>query len=76
MDIEEFVKRLAIFCTLMQSKEGILSKSPKYLLTKFEVIMTVPYPENALDWENKRVYERWLETWMEYFKELHIPEVG
>jgi len=72
MNKKELVKRLAIFATLMQGQKGIVTKSPKYICQKFEIIMEVEYPENALDWINRQVYEKWLATWEEHLKELDI----
>ena len=36
------VKRLAAFCISMQHGEGIMSKSPDYLLEKHAIAMSLP----------------------------------
>jgi len=72
MDTQELVKRLAIFATLMQGQDGVVSKSPKYIYEKFRIVMdpSVRYPENVLDRVNKQIYEKWLKIWEEYIKEV------
>ncbi len=57
---KEFLRRLVIFSILMEANEGIVSKSPKYILETFNLVMTVPYPENLLDFSNKAKLDEWL----------------
>jgi hypothetical protein len=38
----EKVKRLVAFCILMQHGEGIMTKTPDYLLQKHHLAMTLP----------------------------------
>jgi len=64
-NMDELTRRLVIFCILMESRSGILGKSPAYILEKYNSVMNmdVPYPENVLDLPNREKYEKWLERW-------------
>jgi len=55
------VKRAVAFAIL----EGILSKSPEYIIEKFERAMTVDitFVAQFLDGSNRAVFNQWLKRW-------------
>ncbi|MBA7491274.1 hypothetical protein ES702_01819 [subsurface metagenome] len=59
------LKRLIVFCILMENGEGIMGKSPEYVESKFHSIRTRPYPDHMLDQDNAMKYERYLKNWLE-----------
>lgn len=63
MTEEEQVKRLVIFAILMENNKGILTKSTEYVMEKFLTVMAAPYPEEMLDWDNKRKFKEWCRRW-------------
>ena len=56
--------RLVIFSILMENGDGIIDKSPEYVLEKFHSAKDVPYPTELLDWSNKRKFKRYCELWI------------
>jgi len=61
----DIVRRLVIFCIIMESNNGIIDKDPKYVYEKYVQAITVPFPENMLDFTNFKKYKEWLEKWAE-----------
>ena len=63
---EEKLKRLVVFCILMETGKGILTKSPSYIAEKWAAASTVPLEvlPQLLDHENREKYRKWLETWI------------
>ena len=57
------VERLVVFAVLMETGKGIVTKSPGYIMEKFDAARSLPYPEKLLDSENTRKFERWKRTW-------------
>jgi len=64
-DKSEVVRRLVVFCIIMENNGGIIEKAPKYIYEKFIQAISVPYPENMLDFTNLKKYKAWLEKWAE-----------
>ena len=62
MNKDELI-RLVVFCILMQNGEGIIGKSPGYIVEKFKSSMNTLFPENLLDEPNKKKLIEWLATW-------------
>ena len=61
--LEELTERLVICAILMESHGGIIEKAPHYILEKFKTCMESPYPENGLDFQNRRKFEEWRKKW-------------
>ena len=61
------VRRLVVFCILMETHQGILGKAPLYIEEKWNAINNLPieYLPYLLDDENKRKYRDWLRKWWE-----------
>ena len=59
----EKIKRLVVFAILMQHGDGIMSKSPEYIEEKYDTVISVPYPEAALDIFNREKLARWMKEW-------------
>jgi len=57
------LKRLVIFCILMESGRGILGKSPAYIKEKFDASTLVPHPESLLDGVNMKKLEEYFRRW-------------
>jgi len=57
------LERLVIYSILMESDEGITSKSPEYIMEKFEAALTVPYPKSLLDITNRQKFDEWQRNW-------------
>lgn len=61
------VEQLVRFAILMENGQGIVDKSPDYILEKFEVSQTLSDIEllkGGLDMANRAKFERWLNKWM------------
>lgn len=68
------VKRAAVFAILMQNGEGVLYKSPEYMVEKFEKAMTldIEFIAQLLDSQNSAILESWLKRWnVEERDEVH-----
>jgi hypothetical protein len=57
------VERLVCFAVLMETGNGIVTKSPDYIREKYEACMKVPYPAGLLDCWNEAKLEEWRTTW-------------
>ena len=59
------IKRLAAFGVLMENGQGIVGKSPSYILEKFELCMGVSVHDlpGLLDNNNQEKYSNWCSTW-------------
>lgn len=60
------LKKLVMFCILMEGHEGIRGKAPSYILEKFDLIESCRTPEEMfghLDKNNQAKYLNWLKTW-------------
>jgi len=57
------LKRLVIFCILMESGRGILGKSPDYIKEKFDASTLAPHPESLLDGDNMEKLEEYFRRW-------------
>ena len=69
------IKNIVAFCILMQSKEGIIGKSPDYILEKFEHYLGKKSLLNLKDSEIKNVnpdidilFNNYINTWKIRFK--------
>jgi len=63
------IKKLVMFCILMEGNDGIKGKAPSYIQEKFDLAMSNNTPEEMLghlDRENQRKYRRWAETWLRF----------
>ena len=62
---DEKLKRLVVFCILMETGKGILTKSPSYIAEKWAAASTIPLEvlPQLLDQENTDKLRKWLETW-------------
>jgi len=61
------VEQLVVFAILMENGQGIVSKSPDYILEKFrtcQAITDIELLKGILDFGNRPKLKRWLETWM------------
>ena len=54
------------FAILMENGEGIMDKSPKYILEKFQRYCQSQDIEYmwGLDWENQSKLKEWIEKWL------------
>jgi len=57
------IKRLVVFAILMENGEGIIDKSWDYIAEKYELALSVSYPEQLLDPSNRSKLEKRLKTW-------------
>lgn len=57
------VRQLVVFSILMENNDGILGKSPSYILEKYYTSKELAEPESLLDSENKAKFDKWLKTW-------------
>ena len=59
------LKTLIAFCVLMEQGEGILSKSPSYVLEKWELATLHPTDllPTMLDQQNQAKFKRYLHYW-------------
>lgn len=57
------VERLVIFSIIMENDEGIVSKSPDYILEKFDSASYALFPASLLDEKNKEKLEEWRRRW-------------
>jgi len=60
MELEQTVA----FAILMENGEGILGKSPKYILEKFRGCFDYPKPEKLLDVNNLQKFNNWKIRWL------------
>ena len=60
------MKNLVAFCILMENHDGIIGKSPSYIIEKFEgiVLSNTEYPDRWLDDNNKLKFNNWIKRWM------------
>ena len=60
------IKRLVAFAVLMESGEGIESKSSSYVLEKWHLCMTVGEKglKGLMDPQNRDKYDAWLKEWI------------
>jgi hypothetical protein len=60
------LKKLVMFCILMEGHEGIKGKAPSYIMEKFDLASDRCPPEEMfghLDKNNQAKYKAWLKTW-------------
>jgi hypothetical protein len=62
-DQKNELKRLVVFCCLMQKGNGIVTKAPPYLFEKYNKAMNNPLPEDLLDSENRALYDQYIKEW-------------
>jgi len=58
------IKQIVAFSILMQNGEGIIDKSPDYILEKFEACKKSEKPEKLLDPFNRKKYHNYLGKWL------------
>ena len=58
-----FVERLVAFAVLMENGDGIVDKSPEYILEKYHQATRVPDPEQLLDPHNLVKFVKWMNRW-------------
>ena len=57
------IERLAIFSILMENNDGIVGKSPDYILEKFDSAISVLNPAGLLDEKNEEKLKEWRRIW-------------
>ena len=59
------IKKLVAFAVLMQTGPGITSKSPGYILEKWDLVKNCPEKLliTLMDPNNQRIFEEWLRVW-------------
>jgi hypothetical protein len=57
------LEKAVVFALLMQSNEGILSKSPEYVLEKWRTVHALDDPTQVLDRMNRSLLEKWKSQW-------------
>jgi len=57
---------LVAFSILMENNDGILGKSPKYMMEKYDYCTKMEHPESMLDSVNAAKFNEYMERW---FKE-------
>lgn len=57
------LKQLIAFAILMENNDGILGKSPDYILEKYEGCQSLAKPEGLLDLQNKAKFQKYMERW-------------
>ena len=57
------IEGLVVFAILMENGEGIVNKSPRYILEKYQACMVLPDPKQLLDPGNLRKFEAWKKKW-------------
>jgi hypothetical protein len=57
------IDRLVIFSIIMENGDGIIGKSPDYILEKFASASTAFNPEGLLDEKNRKKLEKWRRRW-------------
>jgi hypothetical protein len=57
------LRAAVVFAILMENHNGIVGKSPGYILEKLESTKDYDKPEMLLDCENLRKFKAWLKTW-------------
>jgi hypothetical protein len=57
--------RLAAFAVMMQHGDGLMAKSPDYMVEKFLLCMELPeqYLEGIMDNENRFLFREWKKRW-------------
>lgn len=60
------LKKLIVFCILMETNNGILNKSPSYIMEKYIAVFDrdTDKLESLLDPKNKRIYRKYIRTWI------------
>lgn len=62
----KYLKNIVAFCILMENNDGILGKSPDYIMEKFErycLSVDTNTHKWGLDFINTRKLETWIERW-------------
>lgn len=61
-----WLKRLVAFCVLMETGDGILTKSPDYVLEKWELARDINADllEQLMDPINQAKFKKYLDTWL------------
>ena len=57
------LKQLVAFAILMENNDGILGKSPDYIIEKYELSKMSPNPRVLLDSQNKAKFKEYMKTW-------------
>jgi len=57
------LRQAVVFCILMQSNGGILTKAPLYVLEKLNSVSMMNEPEALLDYANLSIFHRYFERW-------------
>jgi len=57
------IRNLIAFLCLVENGEGFMSKSPEYIIEKYEAMKTHFPMTNLLDENNKKKYEKYLKAW-------------
>ena len=57
------LKQLVVFAILMENNNGILEKSPSYILEKYDTTYGNLMPEQLLDQKNLAKYKTYLKRW-------------
>jgi hypothetical protein len=60
------MKKLVMFCILMENQDGIKGKAPSYLMEKWGLVESSLTPEEMLrhlDKNNQAKYREWEKTW-------------
>jgi len=57
------IEGLVVFAILMENGDGIVDKSPEYIMEKYQMSLILEDPKKLLDPGNLRKFEAWLKKW-------------
>lgn len=63
----DIIKNIVAFCILMENDEGILGKSPDYIMEKFKRYCLSERKDEwqwGLDMNNQRILKEWEDKWL------------
>ena len=58
------LKGVVVFAVLMENNEGIIGKSPRYIMEKLNAALGMNNPEGLLDSNNMQLFEDWVSMWL------------
>ena len=62
------LKQAVVFAILMENGEGVVSKSPNYIIEKLASLEYNDEPEGLLDLGNLAKYREWENMWIKKFE--------
>jgi hypothetical protein len=57
------LRAAVVFAILMENTDGIVKKSPGYILEKLSTTKGYDKPEMLLDLNNLAKFKKWMDTW-------------